>query len=304
VARHSAAGAAVLIAVAIGSAQAEDRRETIAFGGAERSYLLHVPPGAGGAPRPLVIALHGAGGNGADFAAETQLGPAADAAGMLAVFPDGIQSAPCRGSWNAHFCCGAAAAQRVDDIGFIGALIEAVARLQPVDRSRVYATGMSNGGMFVYQLAAARPAWLAAIAPVSATIGGTLRSGESFLIGVPARPVPVMIIHGRKDPYVLYDGGSSATLKFPNHWKMSVADAVSFWVAADACPTTPALSEADAGRLRRIAYGGCAEGSEVVLWEIADGDHSWPADTAFPAGDGPRSAAAEIVHFFAAHARE
>lgn len=299
-----AAGAVLLVTVAIGAAQAEDRRGTLVFAGAERSYLLHVPPGAGGAPLPLVIALHGAGGNGADFAAETQFGAAADAAGMLAVFPDGIQSAPGRGSWNAHFCCGAAAAQGLDDIGFIGALIDTVASQQPVDRGRVYATGMSNGGMFAYQLAAAHPAWFAAIAPVSATIGGIARSGASFLIGVPARPVPVMIIHGRKDRYVLYDGGSSGALKFPNHWKMSVADAVSFWVAADACPAAPELSEADAGRLRRIAYGGCAEGSEIVLWEIADGDHSWPADVAFPAAGGTRTAAAEIVQFFAAHTRE
>jgi polyhydroxybutyrate depolymerase len=300
----AAASLVMLLALLLGPARAQDETGTLVFAGMTRSYLLHVPPGDGGGKRPLVIALHGAGADGAAFAAETKLGAAADAARMLAVFPDGIQSAPGRGTWNAHFCCGIAATQGIDDIGFIGALIAAVDARHPVDRARVYATGMSNGGMFAYQLAAAHPEWFAAIAPVSSTIGGIARNGTSFLIGVPARPVPVMIIHGKKDAYVLYDGGSAPSLKFPNHWKMSVADAVSFWVAADGCPAEPELSEADQGRLQRIAYRGCKDGSEVVLWSIADGYHEWPADARFPAAGGTRSAAAEIVAFFAAHVRE
>src|SRR6266576_3041597 len=58
------------------------------------------------------------------------------------------------------------------------------------------------GGMLSYQLAAAHPQWFAAIAAVSATVGGTSRNGNRFVIAAPDRPVPVMIIHGRKDPFV------------------------------------------------------------------------------------------------------
>jgi polyhydroxybutyrate depolymerase len=224
---------------------------------------------------------------------------------MAVVFPDGSGSEPGRLSWNAHFCCGVGAAEQVDDIGFIGALIDRVGATLPLDRDRVYATGMSNGGMLSYQLAAAHPQWFAAVAPVSATIGGTSRNGDRFVIAAPDRPVAVMIIHGRKDPFVLFNGGSSALISYPKRSNMGVADALSFWSAADGCASPPVLSEPAPGRLRRTAYGTCRDGSEIVFWEIEDGEHNWPADVRFPASDGfPRSAAAEILAFFARHSRD
>lgn len=289
----------------IGAAHAEDpegyRRETLSWGGRDREYLIHVPPSAGNKPLPLVLALHGAGGNAADFAQETRFALAADSRGMLVAVPDGTGTQPGRLSWNAHFCCGAAIAQQSDDIGFIGALIERLAKEQPVDRRRVYATGMSNGGMLSYQLAAAHPEWFAAIAPVSATIGGTNRQGEFFAISRPSQPVPVMIIHGRKDPYVLFDGGVSPFLTFTLRSNLAVADAIAFWTAADGCASPPQQTEPVPGKLRLLAYPACRDGSEVVLWEIEEGDHSWP-NVSFPGPNGEmRSTAEEILAFFATH---
>jgi polyhydroxybutyrate depolymerase len=162
---------------------------------------------------------------------------------------------------------------------------------------------MSNGGMMTYQLAAAHPDWFAAVAPVSATIGGTARSGASFLIDVPARPVSLMIMHGRNDRSIPYAGGVAPNASLPRIWKMSVADALSFWTAADGCPPAPQMSEPVRGKLRRIAFTGCREESEIVHWEIEDGEHAWP-DPRFPGPGGkPQSAAAEILSFFAAHSR-
>jgi polyhydroxybutyrate depolymerase len=279
---------------------------TLAWGGRTRSYLLAAPPGADtAAALPLVIALHGAGQDAGSFAWETNFADAAAARRMLVVFPNGSGTEDGRLSWNAHFCCGVGAAERIDDIGFIGAVIEDVAKLRAVDRTRVYATGMSNGGMLTYQLAAARPQWFAAIAPVSAAIGGTSRTGEAFVISPPDRPVPVMIVHGRRDPYVLYGGGSSALLRYPERSNRAVADALALWRAANGCATEPVVSEPVPERLRRIDYGSCREGSTVVLWEIEDGEHNWPQDVRFPAPDGElRSAAEEIVAFFAGHHRK
>lgn len=259
---------------------------TLQWQGQERSYLLFVPPGAGDKPLPLVIAFHGAGGNAADFSEETGLAKPGAAHGMLVAFADGTERTPGRRVWNARFCCGGDAVQRVDDIGFAGALIDRIARERPIDRKRVFATGMSNGGMLAYQLAAAHPEWFAAIAPVSAAIGGTMRDGQVFVIGVPKLPVSVEIIHGRKDSYVMYGGGSSPNLKFPNRWKLSVADAVSFWAAADGCPPTAESDDAVHGVLERVAYRGCGQGSEVVLWRIMEGDHNWPPNV-FPLAQRP-----------------
>jgi polyhydroxybutyrate depolymerase len=224
---------------------------------------------------------------------------------MAVVFPDGSGTEPGRLSWNAHFCCGIGAAEQVDDVGFIGAVIERVAATLPIDRKRVYATGMSNGGMLSYQLAASHPQWFAAIAPVSATIGGTSRNGDRFVTAAPDRPVPVMIIHGRKDPFVLFEGGSPSPISFPKRSNMGVAEALSLWSAADGCAAPPAVSEPVPDRLRRTVYNPCRDGGEIVLWEIEDGDHNWPANVRFPAPDGAlRTAAAEILAFFSRHNRE
>jgi polyhydroxybutyrate depolymerase len=204
--------AATFLAVLATTEAAVAQRATLAWEGRERGYLLFAPPTADDTAKlPLVIALHGAGQDAAAFAAETRFAAAAAARRMLVVFPDGSGVEPGNLSWNAHFCCGVGLAEGIDDIGFIGALIERIAAQRAIDRARIYATGMSNGGMLTYQLAAARPRWFAAIAPVSAAIGGTSRDGERFVIAPPDRPVPVMIIHGRRDPYVLYDGGGSIT---------------------------------------------------------------------------------------------
>jgi polyhydroxybutyrate depolymerase len=272
------------------------------WGAAERSYLLHVPPAKPGtANLPLVIALHGAGGDARSFADETRMEAAADERGMMAAFPDGT-GVDAHRTFNAQICCGDAVARQIDDIGFIGAVIDDVARQYPLDRGRVYATGMSNGGMLTYQLAAVHPEWFAAIAPVSATIGGMTRSGQTYVIPVPSQPVPVMIIHGMRDPLVLYEGGASPILKFPNHWKMSVADSLSFWAAASRCTGPPDVAEAIPGKLQSTIYSGCGENGVVRLWAIEDGEHGWPNDV-FPGTDGPRSAAAEILAFFAGFQR-
>jgi polyhydroxybutyrate depolymerase len=103
---------------------------------------------------------------------------------------------------------------------------------------------------------------------------------------------------------VLYDGGSSALVAYPERSNMAVADALAFWRAADGCAAKPATSEPVPNKLRHIDYGVCRDGSTVVLWEIEDGEHSWPQDVRFPAPGGTtRSAAEEILAFFAGHRR-
>ncbi len=276
---------------------------SVPWQGVTRAYLLRVPPGATKDPLPLVIALHGAGESAGGFAEETRMAAAGDAAGMMVAFAAGTERAPGRETFNAQICCGDAVGQQVDDIGFIGALIDDVAAHHPLDRSRVFATGMSNGGMLVYQLAARHPEWFAAIAPVSATIGGMTRGGNTYIVPMPKEPVPVMIIHGMRDGAVLYDGGSSPNLSFPYRWKLSVADALSFWAAVDGCAGAAEIAEPVVGKLRSTVYPNCKDGGVVRLWSIEDGEHAWPGDI-FPATGGFRSASAEILGFFSSFRRE
>jgi len=299
----TAAVANVLVVLVVGPASAgELELRTLNWQATERSYLLRVPAAAAADALPLVVALHGAGGTAAGFADETGIAAAAVAKGMMAALPNGTAGAGGRLSFNAQICCGDAVVRRIDDVGFIGAVIDDVARHRTLDRSRVYATGMSNGGMLAHQLAAMHPEWFAAIAPVAAAIGGMTRHGQTYLLPMPEMPVPVLMIHGMRDRLVLYDGGSSPVLNFPHRWKMSVADAVGYWAAVDRCADPPERSAVTPGRLLLTAYDRCDGGSAVRLWTIVDGEHAWP-DAIFPAANGSRSAAAEILAFFSGFRR-
>src|SRR5262245_34915919 len=139
--------AALLTAVAPGAPLAPgDHARTLAHGGRERSYLLHVPAGAGAAPRPLLLGFHGGGGNAPGFQRNAGLDRLADRDGWLVAYPYGTNRLFDARllTWNAGGCCGYAQDAGVDDVGFALAVIDDVARAAPVDRTRVYATGHSN----------------------------------------------------------------------------------------------------------------------------------------------------------------
>src|SRR5277367_1445971 len=135
---------------------------TMAFGGLDRTYRVHKPSGLAAAA-PLVVMLHGATGTGEQ--AENSYGwdPLADSAKFVVAYPDGVGRA-----WNGHGCCGQPARENIDDVGFITAMVGQISATTAIDKSRVYATGMSNGGIMSYTLAC-NTGTFAAIGPNSAT---------------------------------------------------------------------------------------------------------------------------------------
>jgi poly(3-hydroxybutyrate) depolymerase len=112
--------------------------------GVPRRYELHVPPAyEGRTPLPLVLNFHGLTSSGTGQRAFSQMDVTADARGFVVAYPDGLNE-----SWNAGMCCGGAAENGVDDVGFVRAVIKDIAERGCIDLKRVYATGMSNGGFF------------------------------------------------------------------------------------------------------------------------------------------------------------
>jgi polyhydroxybutyrate depolymerase len=290
---------------------AGDHERRLAHGGRERSYLLHVPPGGSGAGRPLLLAFHGGGGNGPGFQRYAGLDPLADRDGWLVAYPNGT-SRIFDGrllTWNAGSCCGFAADAEVDDVGFALAVIEDVARLAALDRTRVYATGHSNGAMMAYRLAAEAPERVAAIAPVAGAM-----MLDTF---APARPVPVLHIHSVDDPRALYAGG--ATEVFGREIRHRPVDGgIERWRVADGCPPEAAVLDtrrrpAEGGAVHTatlLAWAPCASGSEVRLWKLTGAGHGWPGSPpVLPERMmGPRtdviSAAEEIWAFLARFSRQ
>lgn len=287
------------------AASGRDERGELEWDGRKRTYKLRVPPDAETrGPLALVLMLHGGLGNSDNASKHYGWSEKADAEGFLVAYPDGTGSMQ---TWNAVHCCGSAQRESVDDVGFLAALIDRVAASHAVDRRRVYATGMSNGAMMCYRLAAERPELLAAIAPVAGSIGG--RSGPDapeLKPAKPARPVPVVIFHGTDDQHVLFDGGK--TVKgFGNRVDRSVEDAVRFWVEANGCDPKGTTETLAGGQVRRTSYAPRANGAEVVLYAVVGQGHAWPGGLKprWRADEPSRaiSATDTIWEFFRAHAR-
>jgi len=296
--------ALVAAALAPRLARAADGDGRIALGGVERRYSVHVPASAGAAPPALVIVLHGGGGHGRGAAKQTGFSAEADRQGFIAAYPDGSDRArplvnlagkPGFLTWNAGACCGYAAAHGIDDVAFLRAVIAQIARDHPIDRRRIYATGLSNGGMMAYRLACEASDLIAAVGIVA---GSVVIKGCA-----PAQPVAVMHIHGSADENVPLAGGigrkSLAHQLYP-----PVADSIALWVRADGCAAAP-LQEQPAPGVSESSYSGCAAGTAVVFDLIEGGGHSWPGGERMAKFlDPPATAMAAtpaLWRFFAAH---
>jgi polyhydroxybutyrate depolymerase len=266
-------------------------RRTVMVGDLEREYLVHVPAGyRGDRPLPVVLDFHGWAAHAREYAAYTGFDSKADAAGFLSVHPEGTGWFP---SWNAGGCCGSAARDQVDDVAFVDVLLDDLARVARVDPARIYATGMSNGGMFAYRLACIRSERIAAIAPVA----GAIRPPECH----PARPVPVLHIHGLRDDVAPFRGGSRW---WSSYVAASVPDVVSEWGVRDGCAMTP-FKVLEQGEVTCTGYPGCSAGSEVELCTVLGGGHTWPGARWDIGALGPATedlnATDAIWEFFARH---
>jgi polyhydroxybutyrate depolymerase len=169
----------------------------------DRPYRVLLPSTwAAGKSLPAVLVFHGGGGDIDGIVRATGMDATAEAHGFIAVYPSGT-TARLGGfrTWNAGDCCGRAAKDKVDDMAYVAAVLADLAKLYGVDKTRVYATGHSNGGMISWRLACERPDLVAAIAPNS----GEARLDQLHCIKGP--PVPVLAFHGTADPCATYKSG-------------------------------------------------------------------------------------------------
>ncbi len=157
---------------------------------------------------------------------------------------------------------------KADDVAFIGKLLDDLGTVVKVDEKRVYACGMSNGGMMCYRLAAELSDRIAAIAPVAGTIAIEEQT-EAARAGHP------LSRHEGHDRSVRDGEGQDALVH-----EGGVEDSIQTWVKLNGCdekPKTETLSkDGDEMKVTRRSYGGGKDGSEVVLVVIEEGGHTWP----------------------------
>ncbi len=258
---------------AIVTATRDNPRHSLTVDGVERNYLLHVPPHlAPGRAVPLVLAFHGGGTHAWSMPGLTHFDPLADRDGFLVAYPDGLDR-----RWN-----DGREMSTADDVAFVRAVIEDIERAHDVDPRRIYATGISNGGFFSNKLACDLSGKIVAIASVAATMPEKLVS-----VCKPSRPVSVMYIQGSKDPLVPIGGGKVGFARgIRDRGKsVSLADAAQFWRTEDQTAAAPAVENLpdrvdDGTHVRREVWSGGKDGTEVVVYTIDGGGHTWP--------DGPQ----------------
>jgi len=260
---------ATLIACAGSPVQSETVERNLKAGKRDRFYELHVPASyRAGTPAPVVMVWHGGGGFPAAVARQSRMNEVADKHGFLVVYPAG--SGVFAGkllTFNAGACCGYASRNDVDDVAFAAAVLDDLAKDYSIDRKRVFSTGISNGAMISYRLACEIPGRIAAIGPVSGVLG--------VPCSAPGRPVPVIHFHGTADENSPYHGGKGAHSVSQVDFR-SVPDTLRTFVVRNGCPEQPAPAARRVGAATEYRYGPCRGGSEVVLWSIEGGGHTWP----------------------------
>lgn len=242
----------------------------------ERNAIVHVPPRAIDKRNlSVVINFHGGGGHGANEQEYSLMDRLADRETFVVVYPNGSGRLSTRLlTWNAGTCCGYAALNHVDDVGFTRALIGKLADFVPIDRRRIYATGLSNGAMMSYRLAAEAADLVAAVAPVAG--GMVLPAIKS------PRAVPVLHIHSVDDPRALYNGGLG--LPFPltrsRVLHPNIEQMIQLWIQHDGCSTKAVITdrrdEISGQSAAHYVYSPCSGGAEVSLWKLTGAGHVWP----------------------------
>ena len=260
---------------------------SLTSGGRTRRFHLRLPAaGAPGRPAPLVLNFHGLYQPAPLEELLSGMTPKAGERGWIVVYPLGVGA-----SWNAGGCCGRARAEGVDDVRFVRDLVRKLERELCVDRRRIYATGMSNGGLFSYRLACEASDLFAAVAPVAAV--------EAVPACAPRRPLPLLAFNGTGDFLVRYRGGFPASF-----WELASApETRDRWEKRKSC----AAARRTVWSSREVkceAAPGCS--AEHVVCTVEGGGHTWPGGVIVPwlgHTTDEVSATDTMLDFFARHAR-
>lgn len=250
-----------------------DHQRKLVVDGRSRNYLVHVPQQYDPQrPTPVVIALHGGGVNAAFTVATSGLNRKADRDGFVVVYPEGTGFGPFL-TWNAGGVTGWFGAAQPNDVRFLRSMLDDLACRINLDARRVYATGLSNGGMMCYRLAAEMSDRIAAIAPIAGT--------QARDFPLPERTMSIVHFHGTRDNFVPPNGPDATIPAFLTF--KSVAETLQIWCAHNGCPPQPAVEQLpdlvkDGTTVQRQTYAPGRAGSEVVYYRIEGGGHTWPGE--------------------------
>ncbi len=246
-----------------------------------RKYYVHVPASYDNSkPTPVVINFHGGGGSAEGHPKLTKMLEKSDRAGFIAVHPQGTGKdlkIRYKRFWNpgsgptGPFNTNPIFAQ-VDDVGFVNKMLDHLESKFNIDKKRIYATGLSNGGIFTYKLACDLSHRIAAIASIGGPFWGSYENCK------PSKAVSVLHFHGTSDVCAPYQGGTphcEAGIASKGRIFPSIEETISVWRQINHCPMQ-AKVVFQKGEVTCQTFAPCDQESEVTLCTIEGGGHTWP----------------------------
>lgn len=262
--------------------------------GISRPYLLILPPNYyddDTTSFSLVVGLHGTGGSASQFDRDYGLTQNTKSSNSIVVYPEGVER---EGrfkvrTWNAGWCCDYALENNIDDVGFIGELIDILISNYRVNAKQVYLAGMSNGGMLAYRIACELPGKIAAIATVSCSMVVTLPCN-------PDQSIPVLHIHSALDTKIPYEGG----IGIGGYYFPPIDSVLNVWSGINQCNVQEEIL-VDNSFYRLTRWSACNSSVAIECYLTKDGGHSWPGGLRpRPNADAPSAAinATDIIWDF------
>ncbi|MES2629202.1 MAG: T9SS type A sorting domain-containing protein [Bacteroidota bacterium] len=273
----------------------QNTAHTLVHQGYTRNFLVHTPPGYNPAIKyPVVFVLHGGGlGTGPQVQNNSGMDKVADTAKFITVYPDALNTNWADGRSNQSDDAG------IDDVGFVSAMIDFLLTSYSIDATMVYSCGMSNGAFMSNRLAIDLSDRIAAIGAVAGTMGESL--AQRF---PPANPMPFIGFHGTSDTYVPYNGGAVLLIRGN---ALGAEEVAGMYAGFGGCGVTPVITDItnsnllDMSTVKKYTYTNCNSGTEVVLFKINNGGHTWPGGTrllTFGSTNMDINASAELWKFF------
>ena len=258
--------------------------ESITHDNLQRDYIIHVPSSYNmNTSIPLVFCFHGYTSSANTIMSYTNFNYISDTAGFIVVYPQGTLL---QGSthWNVG---GWTSGSTTNDVGFISSLLDSISYEYNIDASRVYSTGMSNGGYMSFLLACQLSNKIAAVASVTGSM-----TPQTYNSCNPQHPTPVLQIHGTNDQVVPYIGDPT--------WTKSIDDVLQYWVDYNNCNTVPSITtivdvnQFDGSTVEYIIYDQGDNSVSTEHFKIYSGGHDWPGVW----GNMDIHASAEVWKFF------
>ncbi|MBL4810868.1 MAG: hypothetical protein JKX69_00580 [Rhodobacteraceae bacterium] len=256
---------------------AELAQYSVEFQGRTRSYYAYIPQSVQGQSNiPAIMVFHGGEGNGSNVAATIDMASKAEAGGFALIYPNspGVQ-------WNDGR---STTRSGIDDVAFIQSLVGHVQTAHGINSNRIFAAGISNGGMFTQRLACDIPSTFSGYAIAAATLPAGLAQSCQ-----PSRTAPMIFFNGTADRLMPFEGGDIASMRAlgvgVGGTVLSQAQTMAFWTGAAGCSADTgarALPDrvTDGTEVSLRQYTSCRNNASMAFYIINGGGHNWPGTDA------------------------